>query len=77
MDGDVDGDVNCDVVGDVDGVDVDVDIDGDVNFGVDVHLPVHDVDDVYIHAVHVFDKSQHSDRRKLEKCKHLHKKVVV
>ena len=41
-------------------VDVDgVDVDGNVNFGVDVHVPVHVVDVDYIHAVHVFHKSQH------------------
>ena len=59
MDGDCD--VKCDVDGDgdVEGVDVDVDVDGDVNFGVDVHVPVHVVDVDYIHAVHVFHKSQH------------------
>ena len=54
--GDVDCDADCVVDGDLDG---DVDVDGDVNFGVDVHVPVHVVDVDYIHAVHVFHKSQH------------------
>ena len=34
------------------------------NFGVDVHVPVHVVDDVYNQVIRVFDKYQHSDRRK-------------
>ena len=60
VDGDVDCDADCVVDGDLDG---DVDVDGDVNFGVDFHVPVHVVDVDYIHAVHVFHKSQHFDCR--------------